>query len=42
VAAIEKELEDENSNFVRLYPPNMQLDNWESVNLSMVFTCDEM
>ena len=42
VAAIEKELKDEDSNFVRPCPPDVQLDNWESVNLSMVFTCDEM
>jgi len=42
VAAIEKELGDEDSNFVRPCPPDVQLGNWESVNLSMVFTCDEM
>jgi len=42
VVAIKKELGDEDSNFARPCPPNVQLGNWESVNLSMVFTCDEM
>jgi len=42
VVAIEKEHGDEDSNFVCPCPPDVQLGNWESVNLSMVFTCDEM
>jgi len=42
VTAIKKELEDEDSNFVHPCSPDVQLDKWKSVNLSMVFTCDEM
>jgi len=42
VSAIGQELEAEGFNFVRPCLPDEQVGNWESVDLPVVSTCDEM
>jgi len=42
VAVIESGLRDESLNFVRPWLPDTQLNNWKSVYLTRVFTCNEM
>jgi len=42
VAAIEKELDEEGLDFVYPCSPDARLNNWESVNIPVVFNVDEM
>jgi len=42
VAVIEKELEEKGLDFVRPCSPDARLNNWESMDIFVVFNIDEM
>jgi len=41
-SGIEKKLEEEDLDFVRPCSPGARLSNWESVDVPMVFSSDEV